>query len=283
MEGYLRSDRFDYDIDIADVQCEPSAVECFARVRRGYCLHFASTMALLLRMADPDHPIPTRLVQGFLPGDVKGTTTTVRIKDAHAWVEVYFPGYGWIPFDPTRDIGRPSEIPPGKAVPSASLPTKISSFDPSDRFDDLPSNRADLPAGAGPTGGGNGPSDRGLLIVLAVVLAAGVIGLAFVAWLRGPRGELSPDLAWTSMARTASRFGLGPRPTQTVYEYASALGEAVPAAERDIQVVAMAKVETAYAGMKLAGARMDSVRDAARRLRISLLRLAFRRPRRRRR
>ena len=77
--------------------------------------------------------------------------------------------------------------------------------------------------------------------------------------------------------------GFGPRPTQTVYEYASVLGDLVPVAQRDIDTVATAKVETSYAGAKLAGSRVDEVRSAARRLRISLFRLAFRRPRRRRR
>ncbi len=92
-----------YDTDITDQVCDsPSQVECFARYKRGYCLHFASTMAMLLRAANPDNPIPTRLVEGFLPGARSGSTETVTNSQAHAWVEVYFPGFGWIgPFDPT--------------------------------------------------------------------------------------------------------------------------------------------------------------------------------------
>jgi hypothetical protein len=120
-------------------------------------------------------------------------------------------------------------------------------------------------------------------MTIAVLLGLTVLVLAVIAWLRGPRGEVSPDAAWKTMARTAARFGYAPRPTQTVYEYATTLGELVPVAERDIQVVASAKVETNYARMKLGGARLDAVKDATRRLRISLLRLMFRRPRRRRR
>ena len=71
---------------------------------------------ILLRDAIPGHPIPTRLVQGFLPGKVENGTTTVRIRDAHAWVEVYFPGYGWIPFDPTGNVGQPPHLPHGSPV-----------------------------------------------------------------------------------------------------------------------------------------------------------------------
>ena len=119
--------------------------------------------------------------------------------------------------------------------------------------------------------------------MLTVLLALVVLAVAVAAWARGPRGEVSPESAWQTLSRTASRLGFGPRPTQTVYEYAAALGELVPVAEKDLQTVAEAKVETAYAGVRLGGARLDAVRDATRRLRISLLRLALRRPRRRRR
>ncbi len=285
MEAYLHSpsNGFTYDIDITNVDCGTAGtVECFAQFKRGYCLHFASTMAILLRHAIPGHPIPTRLVQGFLPGTLQGTTDTVQIKDAHAWVEVYFPSYGWIPFDPTASVGQLSSLPPGRVVaPPSQLPTL--SFDPNERDQNGPSQRA--PAGGPPpaVGGGSGPADRSLLIVLTIILAAGVIGLAFAAWLRGPRGDVSPDTAWRTLSRTASRFGFAPRPTQTIYEYATSLGELVPVAQHDIETIATAKVETSYAAMRIGGARLDAVRDATRRLRVSMLRLAFRRPRRRRR
>ena len=280
MQDYLRSSRFTYNTNLTDVPCDAtSAVECFARTHQGYCLHFASTMAMLLRAADPANPIPTRLVQGFLPGAASGTTETVRIKDAHAWVEVYFPGYGWIPFDPTGSIGIPSQIPAGPAVASPS--PRASTVGGQDLPD--PTRRAPGPLPGSNTGGptDSRPADRTLLIVLSVVLALGVLALAMAAWLRGPRGEVSPDAAWRTMSRTASRFGFAPRPTQTVYEYAAALGELVPVAGPDLRTVADAKVETAYAGVKLAGARLDKVREATRRLRVSLLRLILRRPRRR--
>jgi len=88
-----------------------SLVECFAQTRTGYCMHYATTMAVLLRAALPGDPIPTRLVQGFLPGQRSNGTETVATRLAHAWVEVYFQGYGWIPFDPTGgSVGRPSTI-----------------------------------------------------------------------------------------------------------------------------------------------------------------------------
>ncbi len=283
MQEYLSSDRFRYTTDLTGVECDdPSAVECFARTRQGYCLHYASTMAMLLRAANPDNPIPTRLVQGFLPGDRTGATETVRNRSAHAWVEVYFPGYGWIPFDPTGGgVGQPSEIPAGPVVPSAA-PSPARSD--SGEEDPDPSRRLGLPAGDQvPPTGPEQPADRTLFIVLTVLLAMVVFGVAIAAWARGPRGDVSPESAWQTLSRTASRLGFGPRPAQTVYEYAAALGKLVPVAEKDLHTVAEAKVETAYAGARLGGARLDAVRDATRRLRISMLRLALRRPRRHRR
>jgi transglutaminase-like putative cysteine protease len=282
MQEYLRSSRFTYTTDVSKVDCDAqSAVECFARHRQGYCLHYASTMAILLRAANPENPIPTRLVQGFLPGDRAGTTETVRNRNAHAWVEVYFPGFGWIPFDPTGGgVGRPSVIPDGPPVASA-VPTPAASLPPDEP--DPTRRPGELPAGTPQTPGQAAPGDRTILIVLTVILGLIVLAFAVLAWARGPRGEVSPEAAWQTLSRTASRLGFAPRPTQTVYEYAASLGELVPVAEADLQTVADAKVETAYARVRLGGARLDAVRDATRRLRISLLRLVLRRPRRHRR
>jgi len=74
--------------------------------KAGNCEYFASAMVLLLR----EERIPARYVTGFLPGeynDIAGDYI-VRASDAHAWVEVYFPGYSWITFDPTPPGDEPS-------------------------------------------------------------------------------------------------------------------------------------------------------------------------------
>ena len=234
-------------------------------------------MAILLRAAVPDNPIPTRLVQGFLPGTLSGTTETVLNRNAHAWVEVYFPGYGWIPFDPTGGgFGQDSVIQPGPPVASAT-PRASSSGGP-DRPD--PTRRLDGNTGDSGSQGPtivNRPGDRTLLIVLTVLLVLLVGGVAFAAWLRGPRGEISPDHAWRTMSRAASRLGFAPRATQTIYEYAATLGDLVPVAKADLRTIADAKVETSYARVRLGGERLRAVRDATRRLRVSLLRLVLRR------
>ena len=73
------------------------------RTKRGYCQHFAGAMALMLRYLG----IPARVADGFTSGtyDTQSKTWTVTDHDAHAWVEVWFRGYGWLPFDPTPGRG----------------------------------------------------------------------------------------------------------------------------------------------------------------------------------
>jgi len=67
--------------------------------REGYCEHFATAAAILLREAG----VPTRLVSGFLQGEWNslGRYFMVRQRDAHTWIEAYLPDKGWVPFDPT--------------------------------------------------------------------------------------------------------------------------------------------------------------------------------------
>jgi transglutaminase-like putative cysteine protease len=70
--------------------------------RRGVCEQFATAMTVMLRAQG----IPARLVAGYGAGEYNALSGyyTVRASDAHAWVEVYFPGYGWVPFDPTPGV-----------------------------------------------------------------------------------------------------------------------------------------------------------------------------------
>ena len=92
-----------YDLSVPREPDGVDAVDQFLFVtRRGFCEHIAAAMAVLLR-ADG---IPTRIVTGYGPGERNPFTGyyEVRSSDAHAWVEVYYPGYGWVPYDPTFGV-----------------------------------------------------------------------------------------------------------------------------------------------------------------------------------
>jgi transglutaminase-like putative cysteine protease len=85
--------------------------------RRGYCQQFSGTMALMLRMLG----IPARVAAGFSPGSYNRDTGEYRVRDldAHSWVEVYFTGIGWVPFDPTP-TAAPAESQSAAAATSAA-------------------------------------------------------------------------------------------------------------------------------------------------------------------
>ena len=100
VEDYLTSGRFRYTTDVDEPGPDP-LLDFLFKTRAGYCQHFAGAAALLLRLAG----VPTRVVSGFATGKRTGEDTyAVRDEDAHAWIEVYFPGYGWVPVQP--DAGR---------------------------------------------------------------------------------------------------------------------------------------------------------------------------------
>jgi transglutaminase-like putative cysteine protease len=84
---------------------EAPLVGFVVQTRTGYCQHFAGAMALMLRYLG----VPARVAVGFSSGtyDRKHGSWRVTDHDAHAWVEVWFRGYGWLPFDPTPSTGRP--------------------------------------------------------------------------------------------------------------------------------------------------------------------------------
>jgi hypothetical protein len=82
---------------------------------------------------------------------------------------------------------------------------------------------------------------------------------------------------YAGVGRLAARFGFGPRPTQTAYEYAAALGDVLPDIRPELHTVAAAKVEVAYGRRTLGEDRIRALRESYRRLRIAMLRLLFRR------
>ena len=98
VERFLRSG-FGYTLNLTGKPGEDPLANFLFVTRAGHCDYFASAMAIMLRSIG----IPTREVNGFLPGEYNDLAGDyiVRASDAHSWVEVYFPGNGWVTFDPT--------------------------------------------------------------------------------------------------------------------------------------------------------------------------------------
>ena len=98
IESYLRN-RFTYTLNLTGKPGDDPLAHFLFETRAGHCEYFASAMTIMLRTLG----IPTREVNGFLPGEYNdlGGDYIVRASDAHSWVEVYFPGLDWQTFDPT--------------------------------------------------------------------------------------------------------------------------------------------------------------------------------------
>lgn len=89
--------QFTYSLQTAPGAGGDALVDFLTRGRTGYCEQFASAMAAMLRTVD----VPARVAVGFTAGRPGPDGRTISTSDAHAWVEAWFPGYGWTTFDPT--------------------------------------------------------------------------------------------------------------------------------------------------------------------------------------
>jgi transglutaminase-like putative cysteine protease len=273
IQDYLRSDRFVYNTDISALipRCAGlSTVDCFALVREGFCEQYATTMTMLMRMEG----YPARYVQGYLPGAIDQNTRVEQVtsQQKHAWVEVFFPTYGWITFDPTGGgVGQPTVLVPGSAATAS--PTASSSTNPGKSAGAGSSNGPASGQGGGTTVPG-GPAG-----VLVPTTGGAILALVLlVYWRRRPRRLEGAEDVYRRVVRLASRLGYRPRPTQTVYEYAGMLADLVPEARDSLGVVAMATVEVTYGRRQLGSARLVALADAHRLVRQALLRLALRLP-----
>ncbi|HLY61916.1 MAG TPA: DUF3488 and transglutaminase-like domain-containing protein [Terriglobia bacterium] len=98
VQSYLRNN-YAYSLNPPSIESKDPVGSFLFNSKAGYCEYFAAAMALMVRTQG----IPSRVVNGFQTGSFNrlGGDFVVRARDAHSWVEIYFPQYGWIPFDPT--------------------------------------------------------------------------------------------------------------------------------------------------------------------------------------
>lgn len=101
LQDYLRT--YEYSLDLPDLPADHDLVDYFLfDLRRGYCDYYASAMIVMARSLS----IPARLAVGYRTGTYDPETGAYRVSmaDAHSWPELYFTGYGWIPFEPTGGV-----------------------------------------------------------------------------------------------------------------------------------------------------------------------------------
>jgi protein-glutamine gamma-glutamyltransferase len=174
---YLDSSRFHYNQDPPAGGRYP-LVDFLLDSHAGYCQQFAGAMALLLRMGG----VPVRVAVGFTTGSRNSSGEyVVTDTDAHAWVEVWFAGYGWVPFDPTPAQGDSGGGLADQPTQTASSTTGSASTraTPHRTQNGTTSRGARGARGTGGNlsgGGGHGAGHGGLGDVAAVV----VLGIAAV-------------------------------------------------------------------------------------------------------
>lgn len=209
IRDYLRSELFTYSTDRAPGSTLGTLNDFLFGSRTGYCEQFAGAMAVLARMTG----IPSRVVVGFRPGTKVGDVWQVTPRDMHAWTELSFDGFGWVPVDATPAsafaVGpTASSSPSPSPTRSSAAPKPSASVAPTQQAPTIPTTRS---------------GDFGALGAGALVL----LGLAFLVFaptlvrqlqrqrrLAG-RGPSPLEDAWDEVRASASDHGVGWPPGST--------------------------------------------------------------------
>lgn len=310
VESFLR--KYPYTLEVKTAPPDRDSLEYFLfEGKQGYCDYFATAMVVLLRAQG----VPARLATGYVTGtyDPESSRYQITEEEAHSWPEVFFPGYGWIAFEPS---GYRPQIPRPEVATSSVSPTLQDCYEYGyNTFGDC-GDVGDASALVGPlvdvpdeaAQGGDLASvtwsvvssvATGLGQALAAVAA--LLGVGFVVWRyagdylarrRPPREAILH--AWWQFSILARLAGLGQSPAQTPLEYARGvaialddawsrpvgplgrwLREAVAPPDQDPRAIADAFVRVRYGGAIPTDAERASVEATWRdvRWRLPLVRL----------
>ena len=237
IEEYLHT--LGYDQEIAAPPYDVDGVEYFLfELERGYSEYFGSAMAVLLREVE----IPSRMVAGYTPRefDVNEGHWVVREADSHGWAEAYFPGYGWVEFEPTPNWQLPAAPDPILFESTgSSADDAVDVFDEDEFFEDEAFQSI-----------GNLNSEEDAPVSGTVL--AGVLAVAFVVWLvwytyRRTFVKVSiPAVVFERMCWMGAWAGLPHRRYQTPAEYTSHLAEVFPDATGDLRILGNAHAVARY-------------------------------------
>ena len=132
-----------YDIGVEPYPDSDYAVYFLTVERRGYCIHYATAACALYRTLG----IPARVCEGFLITAEPDTEITVRGADAHAWVEVYSSGIGWLPIEVTAGPADNSEEQPSDSALMNTEPEGEDRTEPENTSPEDPSSEEQIPSG----------------------------------------------------------------------------------------------------------------------------------------
>ncbi len=234
-------------------------VESFLfKQKAGFCLYYASAMAVMLRSVD----VPTRLAVGYLPGEPGKEVGEYILRDKHyhAWTQVYFNGYGWVDLEATpggAGSGVAIETPWVSEEAIAQLPlwdVWLTYLPP--EIPDLPDVTEDTSEKKTNTGGPFFFADElglalliifaGALILAVLVTPVLVLRSSFYRWLWHVNRNEFASLAYDKMCHLAAMVRLGPRPQQTPLEFAAELAAAFPEQARAFNHIARSYVENRF-------------------------------------
>jgi len=229
IEAWLRAN-ITYDDQTPAPPQDEDGVAYVLRVRRGYCDYYASAMVVMLRSLG----VPARLAVGYAQGtyDPNYRVFLVKEKDAHTWVEVFFPKYGWVEFEPTASqplILRPQPAPKSTATPEPS-PTDTSDIRP------RPSREPNEPEDPGFIGGGGvfrRPVGAWVWVLAGVVaFLAGLFAAILIFERRGLGGLSHTAQMYARLLRFAGWLRVRWRDSQTPHERGLAFADVVPGASQ---------------------------------------------------
>jgi transglutaminase-like putative cysteine protease len=271
IETYLRT--FPYDLSVPAAPPGRDVVDYHLfELRRGYFDYQSTSMAVMLRALG----VPARVAVGYAldPAESQETTYTVRKRDAYSWVEVYFPGYGWVNFNPTSDrpAGGAEAFGSGGSGGLANVDDPTAGlegiFPDVDFFPELEEVDQAL---AEPPGVSQSRPWYLLWVALGVLAGAAALGLAGrFAWNFGLGGLEGPARLWAKTQRLASWAGLGQRPHDTPREWSRRLGGAIGREDAATRL-AEAYQESRYGRPDLARSDPQETESAYRRVRGALV------------
>ena len=280
IEDYLAS--FPYTLKVDPPPFDADGVDHFLfTLQKGYSEYFASAMTVLLRTVG----VPSRLATGYTTGDRVPDQDIYRVTDSHshAWVEVYFPSYGWISFEPTPGAGIPKAVIPEPGEASEESGTNAE-LNPQDQpCIDLP--QACIEEGETPSNDG-GQTATGLwsgkfMNILPWLLGAlGITGLmaaaASIFWRRYMAPSDDPRALYRRLGLLGGVGSLGPSDHQTPFQYRDRLHAALPGYREEVSVMVNAYVRARYGAKVLSIADRRRLAEAWLRVRLPLLRRSFR-------